>query len=594
MKDLLNGSWRMLATAWRMDRRKTLIAVLLMVAGTAAGPVMAAVLGAMTDAVVAGHAAEAARSGVVVAALVIVMLTFGHFAHIFYFELSELAELDFDEQLIQISNGSPGIAHHERPELADTLSILQQEGRHYRMGLEALLQGIGLGLAVILTAMLLSLQHPLLLLLPLAAVPPLFTGRWAERVLDRSKTATAEASRVGMHFFHLATTARLAGEVRVFGLDQELRRRQARAWTAATRQLWRAHLIATWVRASGQVLFALAYVAAVLLIVREAVRGDRSVGDVVLVITLAAQVNQQVTMAVTLLQEIHRMSSAYRRLAELRAAVEEQDPGPADAEAPAIIRHGLSLDGVRFAYPGAAEPTLRDVRLRLPAGSTVAIVGENGAGKTTLVKLLCGFYQPTGGTIKLDGLDLRRIPVAAWRSRIAAGFQDFVHLEDLARHSVGVGELSSGSTDLAVNGALGRAHATDLVDRLIDGLDTQLGKSYADGAELSGGQWQKVALGRAMMRESPLLLVLDEPTSALDPEAEHALFERYAEQAKRVGDATGAITLFVSHRFSTVRMAEVIVVVQDGRIVETGDHNALMANRGLYADLYSMQAQAYA
>ncbi len=141
--------------------------------------------------------------------------------------------------------------------------------------------------------------------------------------------------------------------------------------------------------------------------------------------------------------------------------------------------------------------------------------------------------------------------------------------------------------------ALDRAHATSVIDQLPDGLGTQLGKSYTDGAELSGGQWQKLALGRALMRRDPLLLVLDEPASALDPEAEHALFERYADQARRVQRATGAVTVFVSHRFSTVRTADLIVVVQDGRVAETGDHAALLAAGGLYAELFDLQAAGY-
>ncbi len=246
-----------------------------------------------------------------------------------------------------------------------------------------------------------------------------------------------------------------------------------------------------------------------------------------------------------------------------------------------------------FTYPGTDRAVLSGVNLILPAGTTVAIVGENGAGKSTLVKLLCRFYEPTEGSILIDGEDLRRIPLAEWRGRIASGFQDFARFEFVARRTVGVGDLPFLDDQPVVEAALDRAHAGDIVGRLSEGLSTQLGKSYTDGTELSGGQWQKLALGRAMMREMPLLLILDEPTSALDAEAEHALFERYAEGAQRVGAATGGITVLVSHRFSTVRMADLILVVADGRIVESGPHATLMRNRGLYAELYDLQARAY-
>jgi ATP-binding cassette, subfamily B, bacterial len=593
MKAVAVGSWRLLSTTWRIDRLKTIVATVMMVAGAVAAPLLAAALKWMTNAVFAGDATRAAVAGSIVAALVIVTLTFAHFAHIGYFELSELAELDFDRQLIALSNGSPGIEHHERPEQADALTVLQQEARRFRVGLESLLSCFGLALAMVLTGILLAAVNPLLLLLPLAAVPPLVTGRLAERALDRARTEVAEQTRVALNLFQLTTSARAAGELRVFRLRDVLLDRHARLWNCATAGLWRAQLTGTWVRAAGQLVFALGYIGAVLLIVADATAGHSSVGDVVLVVVLAAQVNQQVTTAVTLLQNLQRMASAYRRLGEISAQVRPPADRAPDQRPPDRLREGIVLQGVGFGYPGTGAPALQDVDIVLPAGSTVAIVGENGAGKTTLVKLLCGFYQPTRGRILVDGVDLAAMPVQEWRQRIAAGFQDFVRYELSAQYAVGVGDLPDAASEPAVRAALDRAHATSVLDQLPDGLATHLGKSYADGAELSGGQWQKLALGRALMRRAPLLLVLDEPASALDPEAEHALFERYAEQARRVQEATGAVTLFVSHRFSTVRTADVIVVVQNGRVVEAGGHESLLAAGGLYAELFNLQAAAY-
>jgi ATP-binding cassette subfamily B protein len=193
----------------------------------------------------------------------------------------------------------------------------------------------------------------------------------------------------------------------------------------------------------------------------------------------------------------------------------------------------------------------------------------------------------------VDGVDLARIPPERWRAQIAAGFQDFVRLEVVARESVGVGDLAAIEDRHAVDAAVGRAAAGDVIERLPDGLDALLGVSHGDGVELSAGQWQKIALARAMMRERPLLLILDEPTSALDAHAEHELFERYAASARAVASATGAIAVFVSHRFSTVRMADLIVVVDDGRVAEQGTHDELVARGGIYADLFALQAAAY-
>ena len=245
-----------------------------------------------------------------------------------------------------------------------------------------------------------------------------------------------------------------------------------------------------------------------------------------------------------------------------------------------------------FAYPGTSRLVLDDVNLDLPPGTVVAIVGENGAGKSTLVKLLAKMYEPTSGRILVGGTELRRVAAADWRSRLAGAFQDFFRFEFRARHTVGVGDVPRLDDEPAVTTAVTRAGADDVVARLTAGLETQLGPTWPGGVEVSFGQWQKLALARGFMRDRPLVLVLDEPTAALDAETEHALFERYAE-AVRGHSPDGRVTILVSHRFSTVRMADLIVVLDGARVVETGTHEALMAKRGQYAELYGIQAAAY-
>jgi ATP-binding cassette, subfamily B, bacterial len=219
-------------------------------------------------------------------------------------------------------------------------------------------------------------------------------------------------------------------------------------------------------------------------------------------------------------------------------------------------------------------------------------VGENGAGKTTLVKLLAKLYEPTRGRILIDDVDLARMSATDWRERLAGAFQDFFRFELLARQSVGLGDVDRLDDELAIVAAVDRAGADDVVARLEAGLDTQLGPTWPDGVEVSFGQWQKLALARGFMRDEPLILVLDEPTAALDAETEHALFERYAAGVRRTGDG-GRITILVSHRFSTVRMADLIVVLDGSRVVEVGSHADLMARGGPYRELYDIQAAAY-
>jgi ATP-binding cassette subfamily B protein len=229
---------------------------------------------------------------------------------------------------------------------------------------------------------------------------------------------------------------------------------------------------------------------------------------------------------------------------------------------------------------------------RLPADAVVAIVGENGAGKTTLVKLLAKMYEPSSGSILVDDTPLARVPAGEWRERLAGAFQDFFRFEFRAGHTVGLGDVPRLDDELAVVAAVDRAGASDVVARLTSGLDTQLGPTWPGGVELSFGQWQKLALARGFMRDQPLLLVLDEPTAALDAETEHALFERYAAAVRGTGDS-GRITILVSHRFSTVRMADLIIVLDGARLVEVGTHDELLAKGGQYSELYSIQAAAY-
>ncbi len=594
MKETLRSSWKLMELSWNQNSLKTLIALVLVLSNAVSAPFMALGLKWLTDATVAGDGGGATVAGVVVACFAIGVLTLGHFAHIAYFELSEINTLAMEQRLIDLANGTAGIEHQENADYADRIQILSQELQQLQNGFYAVLALSSLAVAIGLTGLLLAMVNPVLLLLPLVAFPPLWTGRKAQLLLDRARDETAQDTRLAQHFFRLATGAGPAKELRVFRLQDEVRRRHAELWQRVTRRLWRAQLEAMALRAAGQLVFAAGYVAGVLVVVNDAIGGHRSVGDVVMAITLAAQVNQQVASAVSLLHDLQRIARAFTRFEELESDIAAREPGASDLEVPVRLTSGIRIQGLEFGYPGTDRPVLRDVDLFLPAGSTVAIVGENGAGKSTLVKLLCRFYEPSAGKILVDGSELARLPVAEWRERISSGFQDFARFEFLARRTVGVGDLPQLESVPAVEAALERARASDIAGRLREGLETQLGKSYADGVELSGGQWQKLALGRAMMRELPLLLVLDEPTSALDAEAEHQLFERYAEGARRVGAATGGITVLVSHRFSTVRMADQIIVVADGRVVEAGSHAQLLRSKGLYAELYALQAKAYA
>lgn len=583
----------MLSTVWRLSRRKMLVAIVLMVLGGAAWPMLALAMKLAVNAAVTRDVPDATRAGVLVALGVIGALILQHFAYVPYAETTEAATVALEAELIDLANGSPGLERHEDPEYADKLELLKKGMSEFHDGMLGLMSLISLLTSICLTALLLVFVNPWLLLLPVAALPPVFASQRAQAILNRAREGTAATTRGASHLFGLATSAPRAKEIRLFRLQPELRRRHSALWGTVGVALWRGELRAAAVGAAGQFVFGLAYVGAVLLVLRQAIAGHVGVGDVVLVVVLAVQVNQQVTAALELFRKLQRMAHGMARLRWLRTTVAPPRRAAPPVAVPARLRDGIDLAGVAFAYPGTERRVLDGVDLHLPAGSTVAVVGENGAGKSTLINLLCGFYEPTAGQVLIDGVDLRTVPPRQWRDRMATGFQDFVRFELPAGQTVGVGDLPRRDDESAVRGALRRAAAEDVVDRLPEGLATQVGKTWTDGVELSGGQWQKLAVARAMMRPSPLLLVLDEPASALDPQAEFALFEQYTANARRVAAATNGVTVFVSHRFSTVRMADLIVVLAGGRVVESGSHAELMARAGLYAELFGLQASAY-
>ena len=338
-------------------------------------------------------------------------------------------------------------------------------------------------------------------------------------------------------------------------------------------------------------MFGLAYVGAVVFVSKGL---DAPAGNVLLVLAAGARLSAYIGATVG---EIGFLRGFWMDGSRRLAWLEDYAASVAalgDLPVPAALHRGIQLDHVTFVYPGTSRVVLDDVSLTLPAGAVVAIVGENGAGKSTLIKLLAKMYEPSSGSILVDDTPLARVPAAEWRARLAGAFQDFFRFEFRASHTVGLGDVARLDDKSAVLQAIDRAGASDVIERLAAGIETQLGPTWPEGVELSFGQWQKLALARGFMRDEPLLLILDEPTAALDAETEHALFERYSVAARGSGETvSGRITVLVSHRFSTVRMADLIVVLDGARLVEFGAHDELMARNGQYSELYRIQAAAY-
>ncbi len=480
------------------------------------------------------------------------------------------------------------IAHHERPDYLDRLSVLRNQIFVLDHMYMSLFTTCGWILRLGVTIALLMSIHPALALLAVFAAPTIFTSSWRPAVERAAQERGAQSARLSRHLFATATTAPAGKEVRVLGIGDRLATGRRAAWERwygpVSGARWGS---AAWHTAAWAV-FASAYVGAIVFVLRL----GSSAGDVLLVLAAGSRLSSYIGATVGEIGFLRGIwMDGSRRLAWLEDYASSL-VASADRPAPDVVRSGIRLDRVSFAYPGTSRLVLDDVSLFLPAGAVVAIVGENGAGKTTLVKLLAKMYEPTSGAIFVDETPLARVPPDAWRARLAGAFQDFFRFEFRARHSVGLGDVPRMDDIPAVTAAVDRAGAADVIARLKNGLDTQLGPTWPDGVEVSFGQWQKLALARGFMRNTPLLLVLDEPTAALDAETEHALFERYADAARNDGHG-GRITILVSHRFSTVRMAGLIVVLDGARLVEMGTHEELMGKGGQYSQLYGIQAAAY-
>ncbi|MEU8194660.1 ABC transporter ATP-binding protein [Microbispora amethystogenes] len=605
MRRIVLSAVFVLRLAAAADRTRLLRAIGLMTVGYLATPVIALGLREFTDAALARRLEVATWVIAGVAVLLVLELMLGHFAHLSYFEVGELAETTLNEELVRHVNGSPGMERLDDPDFADNVNLVREELGNTRTAVESVLQLGGLALQTGLTTVVLVTLDPWLALLPLAALPSALVGRWAQNLLESAKEASAENTRRTRHLLALATAPASIKEIRLFHAEAALLREQDANWSRTSAVLRRAHLRAAALRAMGQLVFALAYGGAITLVLWQAERGRAGVGDVILVITLAVQVSVQVAGAATLLTGLQGVGRTLDRLTSLRdhgsregGSREDRratpaQPSPVPRAVPAALREGIRLENLSFVYPGTGKVVLDDVTLTIPAGGSVALVGENGAGKSTLVKLLCGLYRPTSGRILVDGTDLRDLPAGEWQARVASLFQDFARFELLLRENVGVGDVARMEDEQAVLKAVELSRAGRIVASVPGGLSGLLGHGYGQGTELSMGQWQTLGLARSHMREDPLLLVLDEPAAALDAAAEHAVFERYATLSAETGRRSGGITLFVSHRFSTVRMADMIVVLDQGRVAESGDHRELVTRRGLYAELYELQERIY-
>jgi ATP-binding cassette subfamily B protein len=582
----------------RLDKGRLLVGAVVEYVGYLAAPFAALALAHFVDDAIAHRGTGALVLALVAAVLLVVQVQCHHFAFHHYVDLVEMQQSALRVELIGLVNAPDRVEHLDDPSFADTADLVRKGVWNSTQVLESIFALSGLLLQTAVTAAILIDLNPWLAFLPILAVPPVLLGNRAQAVLENARERTAEKARLNRHLVEIATSATSVKELRLFGTEAEVLKRQDAAWRELTDQMWRAQAKSGALRGLGQLVFALGYGGAILLVVHQASQGRATVGGILLVITLAVQVSAQIAGALGQLSTLQTAGRTVERIQILRKMVGA--PGrangrrrPSLSPVPERLTKGITLEAVSFHYPGTSDLALDNITLEIPAGRTVALVGENGAGKSTVVKLLCGLYAPTSGRILVDGVDLSGLDPPEWRKRVATLFQDFFRVELTLRESIGLGELELIEDDIAITDAVRDARATDVVRAVPSGLAGFVGRAYTNGTDLSGGQWQTVGLARSVIRRHPLLQILDEPAAALDAAAEHALFERFGSSAEVAARERGGATVLISHRFSTVLMADTIAVLAGGQLRECGSHRQLMANDSLYAELFRLQSRAY-
>lgn len=495
--------------------------------------------------------------------------------------------------LMDITAGIPTIAHHEDPAMADRVSLVTRDAYELGQGVTRLLTAIRSAAGIITIAVLLwSIAAWTVLLLPASLAAAVVYARGLQQREMHFREGERHR-RLGNDLTELLTTAASGLEVKCFGIAEDLTKAAATSLRRYSIPRYTVTLRYAGYAAITTTIFWALYGAAVILVATQISTGNYQTGDLALLLLLAPQITsigQSMTSAATTLADGLRF---YTRYAWLHAYAEAQQATEGQP-APRSLTDGIHLVDLAFAYPSRPDtPTLHDLNLMIPSGTVVCLVGRNGAGKSTLVNLLARLYEPTHGGIRLDHTALTDIASTAWRTATSAGFQDFARFELQVAETVGVGDLTKLNDLGAISTAIGRAQAEQFVARLPLDLRTQLGTRFAAGTDLSGGQWQRLALARAFMRTEPILMLLDEPTAALDPDGERAIYTEYTAAARRIADANGGITILVSHRFSTARMADLILVMQDGTITESGTHDDLLTAGGHYADMFTKQAASY-
>ncbi len=587
-----------LRLVWRSSPRGTVALAVLTVAAAMLPPAVAYVGKWIVDAVVAALAAAPgpARDAATRLALEYVALELGLVALAAAVERSlgltrnlvgSRLAADVNVAILDKSL-SLDLTHFEDPEIYDSLTRARQGASTRPLALVVAHFDVAKGLLALAgyLSFLIAFSPWMVLAVLVASIPAFVSEAKFSQAAYRMRSWRSPETRKLVYLERVLASDEHAKEIKLLDVGQHLLARYrgvAEGFVRDDRSL--AVRRAAWGFGLTQ-LSSITFYGCYALVLMATVSGRLTLGDMTLYLVAFRQAQQSFAMVLSAIGGMYEDSLYVSNLFEFLAIATEMPPPPEEQE-PRPGERGVRFEGVGFRYPGTDRWAVRGIDLFVPAGGSLALVGENGAGKTTLVKLLTRLYQPTEGRVLLDGKDLRAWDVHELRRRIGVLFQDFGRYQFQLRENVGFGDLARIEDDAALDRAAQAGGAGEILARSPAGWSTQLGRWFKGGVELSGGEWQRVALSRALLREEATVVVLDEPTSALDAEAEHRVFERLRELA------AGRTAIFVSHRYSTVRRADRILVLDKGQVVEEGTHEALLAKNGRYARNFALQAEGY-
>ena len=575
------------ALCFRTRPAASAVVVVIMVVDAVAATILALVQGSLIDRAPRGLDAAVVTAVVVGSLFVALTVISRRVVVTLQRDVAEAVELVLVDDLLTWTTRPATVEHLQDPVFLDRLSVVVRRTQALTHAVWAGALMLSSAVSVVVSLSVLGRIHPLLVGLAALSVPPILLAGRAGNLYMEAVDKNAELLRLDEQLTGVATGAGPLREILVAGSAGRLDARARALWDEMAAHEMRARGQAVVLTSLGWLIYGTGAGAAVWWTVELTRTGAATVGDVGVVAGLAVFLAQQIMDVLSFRVQVADAG----RVTDHYGWIRDRTTAMVGAHAPLPrIDDALTLEHVGYRYPGRDRPSLDDVSVVIPAGTVLGVVGVNGAGKTTVAKLLTGLLEPTSGRLLVDG---QPVAPGALTGATAGAFQDYASLELLAWESVGVADLGRADDRAELDVAARDGGATPVVARMAQGWETQLGASF-DGAQLSQGQWQRLALARGLFKQHPAVLVLDEPTAALDPQSEHDLFAAFAVRARALAADNGAITVLVSHRFSTVTMTDLILVLDGGRLVEHGTHDDLLAAGGTYRTLYEAQARGYA